>query len=120
MMDIEKEREAFEVALNIDEYIDRSEVAFSVENGCYELTAPEDVAGNISISKLYKLNSMFKAWQAAKTQAIPNGYKLVPVEPSKSCLENLGDVIFDNFGTTATEVDRCAEEAYKAMIGAVE
>lgn len=79
-MDIQKEREAFEVALNIDEYIGRSEVAFSVENGCYELTAPEDVAGNISISKLYKLNSMFKAWQAAKAQAVP-GWIETAIQP---------------------------------------
>ena len=48
------------------------------------------------------------------------GYKLVPVEPSKECLNNLGNIIFDNFGTTTTEVDRCAEKAYKGMIGAVE
>ena len=47
------------------------------------------------------------------------GYKLVPVEPSKECLNSLGDTIFDNFGTTTTEVDRCAEKAYKAMIGSV-
>lgn len=58
---------------------------------------------------------MFKAWQASTNR---EGYKLVSVEPSKACLDNLGNVIFDNFGTTTTEVDRCAEKAYKAMIGA--
>ena len=54
-------------------------------------------------------------WQASAQR---EGYKLVPVEPSKACLDNLGNVICDNFGTTATEVDRCAEKAYKAMIEA--
>jgi len=48
------------------------------------------------------------------------GYKMVPLEASKACLSNLGDVIFDNFGTTTAEVDRCAEKAYKAMLGSVE
>ena len=63
----------------------------------------------------YEENIMFDAWLASANR---EGYKLVPVDPSKACLDNLGNVIFDNFGTTTTEVDRCAEKAYKAMIGA--
>lgn len=68
----------------------------------------------------YLYDAVFRAWVVWQASANREGYKLVPVEASKACLSNLGDVIFDNFGTTTTEVDRCAEKSYKAMIGAIE
>lgn len=96
-MNIEKEREAFEqFCIKDDEF-------------CIHR-----YAGDSSYSDDYTQC----AWLAWLASANREGYKLVPLEPSKSCLNNLGDVIFDNFGTTTTEVDRCAEKAYKAMIGA--
>ena len=96
-MNIEEQRKAFEDYL-ANEFSDTDKVVW--HNG-------SPVAG-IQLM-------LWKAWLASANRG---GYKLVPVEPSKACLDNLGDTIFDNFGTTTTEVDKCAEEAYKAMIGA--
>ena len=98
-MSIEKERKAFE--------------EWASKETKWDLYWSE----NINQYMDHQTNAAWFAWQASANR---EGYKLVHVEASKACLSNLGDVIFDNFGTTTTEVDRCAEKAYKAMIGAIE
>ena len=62
-MDIEKEREVFEAwAKNKGKYVKRS------------------TNGDAYISMT--LNAEWEAWQAAKAQAIPEGFVLVPVDPT--------------------------------------
>lgn len=109
-MNLEKERELFE-AWYLQHYYTR--------NG---LTPDIDIFKKYHDGDdwVYLYDPAFRSWTVWLASASREGYKMVPLEASKACLSNLGDVIFDNFGTTVTEVDRCAEKAYKAMLGAVE
>ena len=91
MIDIEKEREAFErwIVTHCDSL---------------DLT-PYDKA------------VMFDAWQAAKTQAIPEGFVLMPKESTQQIYRTFYDAFNSaNAGNTA----RCFKVAYKAMIEAQE
>lgn len=98
VMDIQKEREAFEVWLR--GYI-------KVNPDCWDM-------------KDYEKESMFHAWQAAKAQAVPDGFVVVPKELSAKMVDKLADVICDTFDTTIKGSENCAREAYKAMIEAGE
>lgn len=83
-MDIQKEREAFESWL-------------------YECHG----------TKTY-LEESFEAWQAAKAQAIPDGFVVVPDEPSDGALLLMCDEVADCTDTSEMR------NAYKAMIEAQE
>ena len=113
-MNLEKERELFE-------RYEHSKKPCANRNKLFEVFTKDglDVDEYRYIGKYVCsfMQEKLELWQASANR---EGYKLVPLEASKACLSNLGDVIFDNFGTTTAEVDRCAEKAYKAMIGAVE
>ena len=58
------------------------------------------------------------AWQAAKAQAVPEGFVLVPIKPSEDFIDKLASVICDEFDTTISGSAHCASEAYKAMLAA--
>lgn len=92
-MDIEKEREAF---------------------SRWVLTHPD----NLDITS-YEENIMFDAWQAAKAQAIPDGFVLVPREPTQELLNKMQDFFVGAFenGLTGGQSIHCA---YIAMIEAQE
>ena len=55
-------------------------------------------------------------WQAAKAQAVPEGFVLVLVTPSDEFIDKLADVICNEFDTTISGSAHCAREAYKAMM----
>ena len=69
-MDVQKEREAF---------------------SRWVLTHPD----NLDITS-YEENIMFDAWQAAKAQAIPEGFVVVPKEPTERMLDGAYSSISDN------------------------
>ena len=83
-MDIEKEREAF---------------------SRWVLKHPD----NLDITS-YEENIMFDAWQAAKASAVPDGYCVVPKEPTKAML-----IAADN---CEIDVKVTAHNIYKAMLAA--
>ena len=57
--------------------------------------------------------AMWNLWQAR----VPEGYVVVPVEPSEEVITRVGDCIFDNFDTTKQHVRNCAIKTYKTAIG---
>ena len=85
-MDLQKEREAF---------------------SRWVLTHPD----NLDITS-YEENIMFDAWQAAKAQAVPEGFLVVPKEPTKEMLIAADDCVIDGKVT--------ANNIYKAMLAAQE
>ena len=85
-MDIQKEREAF---------------------SRWVLTHPD----NLDITS-YEENIMFDAWQAAKAQAIPEGFVVVPKEPTDEMIDAGHDFCKNNIVTPSG--------FYKAMIEAQE
>ena len=109
-MDIQKEREVFE-AWYRKEYdntvIDDSEFSEILDE--YE-------------SNYYwvdELNQSWKAWQEAKAQAIPEGFVVVPKEPTQELLNKMQDFFVGAFenGLTGGQSIHCA---YIAMIEAQE
>lgn len=101
-MDIQKEREAFEVWLK--NYI-------KANSDCWDM---ED----------YEKESMFHAWQAAKAQAVPEGFVLVPKEPTDKTIASMintpieVNLLCDHADIFLSEGE--AYIAYQAMIEAQE
>ena len=56
---------------------------------------------------------LWEAWQAR----VPEGYVVVPKEPSEEVITRVSDCIFDNFDTTKQHVRNCAIKTYKTAIG---
>ena len=69
-----------------------------------------------AIAMMCEEDEALKIWQAAKAQAVPEGFKLVQVTPSDEFIDNLAGVICDEFDTTISGSAHCAREAYKAMM----
>ena len=100
MIDLEKEREAFEAwfkSLN--------------ENGrtTYFLGQESKVA--------------WEAWQAAKAQAIPDGFVVVPKEPTQKMIDAFPEVEYEDTYAGACSIwvdDNTLKIGYKAMIEAQE
>ena len=101
-MDIQKEREAFEAwfesrydahfmqfALDLDMYVDKH------------------------------TQTSWEAWQAAKAQAVPDGFVVVPKEPTQELLNKMQDYFVGAFenGLTGGQSIHCA---YIAMVEAQE
>lgn len=63
--------------------------------------------------------SHFTAWQAAKAQAVPEGFVLVPKEPTQGLLNKMQDFFVGAFenGLTGSQSIHCA---YIAMIEAAQ
>ena len=90
-MDLQKEREAFE------EWYENHKPVLLVEN---------IVKGTARA-----------AWQAAQAQAIPEGFVLVPKEPTRQIYRTFYDAFNSaNAGNTA----QCFKVAYKSMIEAAQ
>lgn len=69
-----------------------------------------------AIAMMCEEDEALKIWQAAKAQAMPEGFVLVPKEPTKDTLIEIASVcIGDDFAN----LDE-AKELYKAMIGTQE
>ena len=73
-----------------------------------------------AIAMMCEEDEALKIWQAAKAQAVPEGFVLVPINPSEDAIDKLASVICDEFDTTISGSAHCASEAYKAMLEAQE
>ena len=63
------------------------------------------------IGRLLATHLRLSAWQAAKAQAVPDGFVVVPKEPTKAMVE---------VGKDCSECGGWPDEIYKAMIEAQE
>ena len=71
----------------------------------------------------YEKGIMFDAWQAAKAQAIPDGYKVVPKEPTQEMLDAFPEVEYEDTYAGACSIlidSQTLKIGYKAMIEAQE
>lgn len=101
-MDIEKEREAFEAWCHVDDQF-----------------CTHRYAGSEDYSDDYA-QCAWLAWQAAKAQAVPEGFVLVPKEPSADLVNHGHQVFLGHFNEGGQTGGRSLYFAYKAMIEAVE
>ena len=107
MLDLNKEREAFEAWLFSTEKFKRRNKSFLFmldDFGTYE---DQPVLEH------------WETWQAAKVQAIPDGFVVVPKEPTQELLNKMQDFFVGAFenGLTGGQSIHCA---YIAMIEAQE
>jgi hypothetical protein len=100
---IEKERKAFESQNFIKRLLGYSK--YNKDRNEYVYFRFEDYA----IRDTCELNTAWKAWQASANR---EGYKLVPVEPTKE--------MFDAGEDELLKIAYDADSIYKAMIGACE
>jgi len=105
-MDIEKEREAFE------DWYCKNHTGLKQSD-----LAKFRTLSDYSFSDSLKINISWEAWQAAKAQAIPDGFVLVPKEPTQELLNKMQDFFIGAFenGLTGGQSIHCA---YIAMIEA--
>lgn len=97
-MDIQKEKEAFESVFTEAKGWDLTFIM-----GCYQ---------NIETLRA------FAGWQAAKAQAVPEGFVLVPKEPTDIEIESIKEKHWDMRGCQLCKSDYI--DLYKAMIEAQE
>ena len=123
-MDIEKEREAFENLWlagggNFDNFI------FSEDQGKYAAIENSNLTDKQKEIALYVVNNAYLFFvggfkQAAKAQAVPEGFVLVPKEPSTELVNHGHDVFLGHFNEGGQTGGRSLYFAYKAMIEAQE
>lgn len=101
------EREAFEKALAGNK-IHNLKVCTIYDDGKNEYFA-SDVCDPSEDHIVESINLSWRMWQAAKAQAIPEGFVLVPKEPTESMIEA---------GNDANECGSWPHEIYAAMLEA--
>ena len=116
-MDIQKERESFE-AWHYEQYL--------LENPNMDISNAKYIYDyahkNVLVCQLRE--SHFTAWQAAKAQAIPEGFVLVPKEPTDKTISRMintpieVNLLCDHADIFLSEGEACI--AYQAMIEAQE
>ena len=110
-MDIQKEREAFQKFCEENFDFERHEQTyFDEQTQCYENDLGECTES---------INMAWSAWQTAKAQAVPDGYKVVPVEPKRETIKQMNKVWFESNCAHIMKT-KTAELLYKAMIEAQE
>ena len=107
-MDIQEEREAFEA------WYCRNHTGLKQS----DLAKFRTLSG-YSFSDSLKINISWEAWQAAKAQAVPEGYAVVPVEPKQETIKQMNKVWFESNCAHIMKT-KTAELLYKAMIEAQE
>ena len=116
-MDIQREREAFElvVANQLQNSLYHS-VFFNEATGRYDCA--DDATAEVQVF-CCDLNSDLRIWKAAKTQAVPEGFVVVPKEPTQELLNKMQDFFVGAFenGLTGGQSIHCA---YIAMVEAQE
>ena len=84
-MDINKEREAFEQALVNQKNVSINNLhvctIFDAEKNKY---SPSDVCDPKEDFIVDWINSSWSIWQAAKSQAVPEGFVLMPIKPTET------------------------------------
>lgn len=106
-MDMQKEKDAFEKLPDINAILHNSEFGFN--EGINQYYHPNHTKHRLSYAFLM---GAWSAWQAAKAQAIPDGFVLVPKEPTKEMLKAADNCAIDGKVT--------AHNIYKAMIAAAQ
>ena len=101
-MDIKKEREAFEA------WYCRNHTGLKQS----DLAKFRTLSG-YSFSDSLKINVSWEAWQAAKAQAVPEGFVLVPKEPTDIEIESIKEKHWDMRGCQLCKSDYI--DLYKAM-----
>ena len=101
-MDLQKEREAFEAVTSTYHCIYNADLN-------YYFSGSKFVGNKAEI----EVNAGWKAWQAAKAQAAPEGFVLMPKEPTKEIVE-----AFWNSWLVEQPNAQTMFFAYKAMIKA--
>lgn len=113
-MDLQKEREEFE-AWHYEQYLlENPNIAIANAKYIY------DYAHNNAL--VYQLReSHFIAWQAAKARAIPDGFVVVPKEPTQKML-NAGHVVMNPIKGSLVQAgtNQKRRDCYKAMIEAAQ
>ena len=117
VMDIQKEKIAHEKHL-LSQGVDFKylpNIQYNELENVYELIE----WGEEYSEALNEINSSWCTWQAAKAQAIPDGFVLVPKEPTQEMLNKMQDFFVGAFenGLTGGQSIHCA---YIAMIEAQE
>ena len=111
-MDIQKEREAFEAATNIYHCIYNADLNYYFSGSKFVGDKAET-----------QVNAGWKAWQAAKAQAVPEGFVLVPIQPNEKTLIKMSWSVAlgeDQHGNSVyLSIDE-AKQAYEAVIEAQE
>ena len=123
-MNIEKEREAFENLWlagggNFDNFI------FSEDQGKYAAIENSNLTDKQKEIALYVVNNAYLFFvggfkQAAKAQAVPDGFVLVSKEPSTELVNHGHDVFLGHFNEGGQTGGRSLYFAYKAIIEAQE
>ena len=108
MMDIQKEKIAHEKHL-LSQGVDFKylpNIQYSELENVYELIEWDEEYSEA----LNEINSSWCTWQAAKAQAVPEGFVVVPEEPTERMLDSAYSSISDNLHYADLE------NIYKAMI----
>lgn len=65
-----------------------------------------------------EIDKHYRVIERAMIEApLPEGFVLVPKEPSDEIIDKLASVICDEFDTTISGSAHCASEAYRTMVG---
>lgn len=112
MIDIEKERKAFEAVPEIKQWVNA--LRYGEKTGVYIAIDNDKHEGVASW-----VNGAWWIWQAAQAQAVPDGFVLVPKEPTQELLNKMQDFFVGAFenGLTGGQSIHCA---YIGMIEAQE
>ena len=117
VMDIQKEKIAHEKHL-LSQGVDFKylpNIQYSELENVYELIEWDEEYSEA----LNEINSSWCTWQAAKAQAVPEGFVVVPKEPTQELLNKMQDYFVGAFenGLTGGQSIHCA---YIAMVEAQE
>lgn len=118
-MDIQKELLAYEQSLQDNGFFKVENIGmctvFDPEQNKYH---PSDLCDPKEYKFIDMLNVGWTAWQAAKAQAIPDGFVVVPKEPTQTMLDSARDWSAKKYGKAVGNDG--ASGCYKAMIEAQE
>lgn len=118
VMDIQKEKIAHEKHL-LSQGVDFKylpNIQYSELENVYELIEWDEEYSEA----LNEINSSWCTWQAAKAQAVPEGYVLASKEPSADLVNHGHQVFLGHFNEGGQTGGRSLYFAYKAMIEAQE
>lgn len=90
-MDIKKEREEFE--LNISPVI-WERIEYNAENNIY-MAKSKYWTSSIVQAVANEIDFGWKMWQAAKAQAVPEGFVLVEIKDLRDVISNAGDAMMN-------------------------
>ena len=122
-MDIKKEREAFEKAFAQTEFYRNKADLYSLLADIDDETFDFFRKNGFGDYSIGEAQAAWSAWQAAKAQAVPDGYKVVPKEPTQEILDAFPEVEYEDTYAGACSIlidSQTLKIGYKAMIEAQE